>query len=144
MKYLFTFFFSLFFQVCFSQASLQGTVTDAETGEPIIFGTVAVYKLGKLIYGPSTNLEGFYSIENLNEGIYEIQFSYTNHNITKKPNRLLFKNKTSVLNAQLNIDEDAGDAVIIIRDIPIIHVDDLTQGFIFSAGQIRNMPHRGN
>ena len=34
-----------------AQTSLSGKVTDAETGEPILFGNVALYKNGNIVTG---------------------------------------------------------------------------------------------
>src|SRR6056297_3042561 len=40
-----------------AQTSLEGKVTDAESGEPIIFGSVALYKNGVLVTGKETDID---------------------------------------------------------------------------------------
>ncbi|MEO1257828.1 MAG: carboxypeptidase regulatory-like domain-containing protein [Bacteroidota bacterium] len=63
----------------FSQGTIEGVMHDAESGEPIIFGTVAIYKAGVLYTGSETDFDGLYAINELPEGIYEVLFTYTGH-----------------------------------------------------------------
>jgi outer membrane receptor protein involved in Fe transport len=53
--------------------SLQGNLTDAETGEPLIGATVLL--IGTAL-GGSTNAEGRYAVNNVPEGIYDLGVSY--------------------------------------------------------------------
>ena len=51
--------FGLFLAVgVMAQTSLQGKVTDVGSGEPIIFGNVALYQNGNLITGVETDFDG--------------------------------------------------------------------------------------
>lgn len=143
MKYLITFSLLLFFQFSFSQTSIQGTVTDAETGEPIIFGTVALYKNGSLLTGTETDLDGFYSINEIEEGIYDVEFSYTVYAIKKVTGILIIKGKTNQLNVKIYAHEERIHACgFSCGERSIYRQGNLTQGFSFSAEEIRRLPHR--
>ena len=48
-----------------AQSSLEGKVIEAESGEPVIFGNVAIYKNGVLITGTETDFDGNYSMSNI-------------------------------------------------------------------------------
>jgi len=77
MKYriflLITFILSLFLSDSSAQSSIQGKVTDESTGEPIIIGTVALYKDHSLVTGTDTDFDGNYFFSDLNPGIYDIE-----------------------------------------------------------------------
>ncbi len=61
---------------CFSlaQSSLQGKVTDAETGEDLIGANVVFEKNGVFRNGTSTDFEGSYNVK-LDPGIYDVKVS---------------------------------------------------------------------
>jgi len=63
-----------------AQTSLSGKVTDAETAEPIIFSTVALYKNDVLITGTESDVDGNYSFSNIDPGTYDLLVSYTGYN----------------------------------------------------------------
>lgn len=62
-----------------SQTSLQGKVTDAHSGEPVILGTAALYQNGAVVAGTQTDFKGYYSFIELNPGTYDAVFSYTGY-----------------------------------------------------------------
>ena len=63
---------------------IYGTVTDAETGEPILFGDVMVYKNGKLVKGTQTNFSGEYKFDNgLPNGVLDLVFKYVGYTDVK-------------------------------------------------------------
>lgn len=59
----------------FAQGKIEGTATN-EKGEPIEFGNIILNQNGKLVTGTTTDLEGFYSFNELEDGEYEIIVSY--------------------------------------------------------------------
>jgi len=56
--------------------SLQGVVTEQETGEPVMFANVALYKNGALVTGVQTDYDGKYSFNDIDPGTYDAKFSY--------------------------------------------------------------------
>ena len=143
MKTVFIFLASVLISFgAFSQTILQGNLSDAETGEPIIFGTVALYQQGVLITGVDTDFDGFYSVTELNAGTYDVVFSYTGYQDFKVTNLVIQSGKPNRLNAKMS----AGVEMILYCPSwcparPLISRDDLTQGFKFDAREISRIGH---
>lgn len=67
-------FFVLF---CFAQTgTLKGKITDKKTGELLPFVNISLMQNGKPVGGTSSNINGIYSLKNLDEGVYDLRFSY--------------------------------------------------------------------
>ncbi|MEM9991866.1 MAG: carboxypeptidase-like regulatory domain-containing protein, partial [Bacteroidota bacterium] len=62
-----------------AQGTLRGNVYDAESGEPIIYGNVRV--VGSSL-GATTDIDGFFSIANVNAGTYKLVASYIGYDST--------------------------------------------------------------
>ena len=107
MKSIFTQFFTLVFLISsfcgISQTSLEGIVTDAKTGEPIIFGTVALYKNEVIVSETETNLTGKYFFSNIESGIYDIKSSYIGYTSKVKNGIIIKPQITNRLNFSLKI-----------------------------------------
>ena len=126
----------------FGQTSLEGTVTDAETGEPIIFGTVALYRSDVLITGTETDFDGYYSLTELDAGTYDVVFSYTGYQDFKITDVIVTSGKVNPLDAKIssgiNIDLD----IVVKYERPLVSKDETTQGKVFSSEEIQNLPTR--
>ena len=79
INFLFIFSFLCLPILMHSQTILEGNITDDESGEPIIFGTIAIYQNDVLITGTETDFEGYFSFTDLKSGIYDVVFSYTGY-----------------------------------------------------------------
>jgi hypothetical protein len=55
---------------------IRGNVYDQDSGEPIMFGTVV---LEGTDFGTNTDIDGFFSFSNLEDGSYTIQVSYVGY-----------------------------------------------------------------
>ncbi len=124
-----------------AQTTLQGTVTDAETGEQIIFGTVALYKNDVLITGTETDFDGFFSITELDPGTYDVIFSYTGYQDQKITGVLVNSGKANQLNAKISSGVNL-DVIVVTYERELVSKDETTQGKVFSAEEIRNLPTR--
>ncbi|RMF25350.1 MAG: TonB-dependent receptor [Bacteroidetes bacterium] len=120
--------------------SLQGKVTDADTGEPIIFGNVAVYKNGVLITGTDTDLDGNYSINPLDPGTYEVEFSYTGYQSKKYEGVVVNAGKANRLDATLSAGVTLQEVEVVDYVVPLIEQDNTTQGGTLTSEQIRQLP----
>lgn len=69
----------LFASQAFSQGTLRGNVYDAETGEPIIYGNL---RLEGTTQGATTDLDGFFSIANVEVGTYKLIATYIGYDST--------------------------------------------------------------
>ncbi len=125
-----------------SQTSLQGTVTDAENGQPIIFGTVALYKNGVLATGTETDLDGFYSITELDPGKYDLVFSYTGYQELKVEGVEVLAGKANKLDAKIRtgLTLCCGPVCGFFR--PLIQLDETTQGIVFDQEELKHLPYR--
>ncbi len=141
MKLLPTIFFSfLAIGASLAQATLQGQVNDAKTGEPIIFGMVAVYQNGVLITGFQTDFDGNYTINEIPEGSYEVVFSYTGYSDYKVTGVEILEGKSNVLKTQLTRRTES--SCIAGYRPPLIRLHDTTQGFKFTSEQMSKMAFR--
>ena len=62
--------------ISFAQQSISGTITDADTGEPLLGVTVLVQGTNK---GTVSDFDGNYFINNLDAGDYVLEVSYTGY-----------------------------------------------------------------
>jgi len=62
-------------QMAAMMGQVTGTVTDAETGEPIPSATVALYRDGEFITGTAAGPNGAFEVGSLRPGTYEVRIS---------------------------------------------------------------------
>ena len=71
-------------------SSIQGIITDAESGELLPFANVVLLQNGKLISGATTDINGLYKMGDLLPGDYEFQVSYVGYE-KQVPKRITLK-----------------------------------------------------
>ena len=109
---------------CFSgisQTSLQGKVTDADSGEPIILATVALYRSGVLVTGTETDFDGFYSINELDPGTYNVVFSYTGYQEINVSGVVVSAGKANKLDAKMSAGVTLTEVVVKYTRPPVEH-----------------------
>ena len=123
-----------------AQTSLEGKVTDAATGESIIFGTVALYKNDVLITGVETDLDGNYFFSDIDPGTYDVEASYIGYTPQRQVEVLVKAGRTNRLD--FNLSEGVlMDAVEIVEyKVPLIEIDNTTSGATVTAESIRSLP----
>ncbi len=124
-----------------AQTSLQGKVTDAESGQPIIFGTVALYKNGVLVTGTETDLDGFYSLTALDPGTYEVEFSYIGYSSVRITNVQVSAGKANKLDQKLSSGITI-ETIIVTWTKPLVEQDNTTQGQTLTSEEIKKLPTR--
>lgn len=60
--------------------TIRGDVFDEETGDPIMYGNVLIRETGT---GVNTDLDGFFSLSNLEPGTYTLVFTYIGYDSTR-------------------------------------------------------------
>lgn len=136
---LFTFFSCT---TIFSQTSLEGKVVDAKTGEPILFGTVTLYKNNVLVNGIETDLDGNYFFSDIEPSTYDVQASYIGYTPQKQINVVVKAGRTNRLDFALS-EGVLMDAVEIVEyTVPLIEIDNTTSGFSVTAESIRTLPSK--
>ncbi len=124
-----------------AQTSLKGQVTDADNGQPIIYGTVALYKNGVLVTGAETDFDGYYSITELDPGTYDVEFSYTGYQTQRVEGVAILEGKSNILNVQLQPGITI-ETVVVTWKKPLIEKDNTTQGQILTSEEIQKIPTR--
>lgn len=61
------------------QSALQGSISDNETGEPIPFANVIIFKNGEMITGTTTDFNGRYTIKPIKSGYYDVKVSFVGY-----------------------------------------------------------------
>lgn len=61
--------------ICFSTttSSIEGTLSNVVTGEPIVFATIVLYKNDRAVTAVATDLDGNYLFKELASGVYELK-----------------------------------------------------------------------
>jgi len=95
-------------------ATIQGQVTDASTGKPLVGANLIVVGTQ---YGTATDLYGFYKIKDLSPGEYTLRISYIGYKTSKVNVELKNKDEVIELNVKL--------------EVPVIYLDSIsTPGLI--------------
>jgi outer membrane receptor protein involved in Fe transport len=123
-----------------SQSSLEGKVTDATSGEALIFANVILFKNGNLITGAQTDLDGNYVFSSIDPGTYDVEASYTGYPSQRQTGVLILAGKAIRLDFKLDVGLLLDIVEVIAYKVPLIEQDNTTQGGIKTAEQIRNLP----
>jgi len=125
-----------------AQTALQGKVTD-DTGEPIIFGSVALYQNGVLETGTETDFDGNYSFTNLDPGTYDVKVTYVGYSPQEIRGVKVFAGKANKLDVEITSDAVNLDEVVVVDyKVPLVEQDNTTQGTTITSDQIKNLPTR--
>ncbi|RLD22422.1 MAG: TonB-dependent receptor [Bacteroidetes bacterium] len=144
MKNFTAFIALMFVSVSFlsAQSSLEGKVIEAATGEPIIFGNVALYKNGVLITGTETDFDGNYSMSNIDPGTYDVEATYIGFQPLRQTGVIVLAGKAIKLDFELSTGVLLDVVTIIEYTVPLIDQDNTTTGGIVTSEKIQNLPIR--
>jgi outer membrane receptor protein involved in Fe transport len=124
-------------------ATLQGTITDQETGEPIPFANIVAERGGTQVGGATSDFDGRYSIRPIEPGRYDIKATYVGYrpliiqNVTVSANQIRFLDvkmePTAIALEEFEVREYA---------VPLIDKDQTSSGATITAEEIAKMPNR--
>lgn len=123
-----------------AQTSLEGKVTDQETGEPVLFATVALYKNGVLVTGTDTDLDGNYAFTNIDPGTYDVEFSYVGYQTQRQAGVFVNAGRANKLDIQLSSGINLEEVVVVDYEVPLVEQDNTTTGGTITSENIRQMP----
>jgi hypothetical protein len=131
-----------FFGNMIAQTTLEGKVTDAKNNESIIYGTIALYRGGVLITGTETDADGNYFLSDVQPGTYDMEASYVGYTTQRQTGIIIKAGRTNRVNFVLTDDANILDLGIEIKvyKIPLIEIDNTTQGTTVTAEKIRALP----
>lgn len=142
----------LFLGLCFflpslvltAQTALSGKVTDEDTGEPVEFATVALYRNGVLITGTETDAKGNYNFPDIDPGTYDVETSFIGYQSQRITGVKVLAGKVNKLDMKIG----AGGGVVLDEiqvveyRVPLIEQDNTTSGQVITSETIRNLPTR--
>ncbi|HRQ30175.1 MAG TPA: carboxypeptidase-like regulatory domain-containing protein [Saprospiraceae bacterium] len=131
------------FSLSFAQTSLEGKVVDKDTKEPIMFGTVALYKGNTLVTGTETDMDGNFILSNLDPGTYDLEARYVGYTTARQTGVIVLAGRVNRLNFEIGTEGQVLDEVVITEfKAPLIEIDNTTSGGTVTSEKIKNLPSR--
>jgi hypothetical protein len=126
-----------------STGSLEGKITDQSNKQPLMFANVSLYKTGSATpeTGTETDLDGNYSISNLDPGKYDIEVSYVGYTAQKITGVTIYSGEIIRKNVEL-LEGVTTEVIEIVYVEPMIRADNTTQGRKLSSEDIANLPSK--
>lgn len=118
---------------------IRGQVIDAETKEPIPFANIFLEETKQ---GVTTDFDGNFTINNVAPGNYTLQSQYIGYSSFKAP--LEVKNNEGLMASIEIVQNTAVLDAIVVKDykVPMIEMDNTTQGQTLTSKQIRKLSKR--
>lgn len=144
MKRLITVLFFLLLLPCIVLAGttgkLKGKVTDKQTGDPLIGANVLIVGTS---FGAATDVNGDYTINNLEAGAYEVKFSYIGYQAKTISNIRINSDLTTELNTQLAPEGIEVGEVLVVAEKQLINKYNTNANRITTSDDIKVLPVRG-
>lgn len=125
-----------------AQTALEGKVTDADNGDPMISATIQLFKEGVFIQGTVADFDGNYYFANIDPGIYDIQADYTGYPPQKLTGIPILAGQTNKVDIELSAGINLDIVTVVAYEVPLIETDKTTSGQTLTSEQIRNLPTR--
>jgi len=119
--------------------SIKGKIVDEATRQPLVGADVFLINS---TYGASTDINGFFVIENVEEDVYKLQVDYLGYQSAVKTDVRVIRNKRTFLE-ELGLEQASvkGDAVEIVESISFGDSDEApVSSFGYSREEIRRAP----
>ncbi len=128
--------------VAFAQGSgrLIGLVSDAETGEPLLGANVIIVGSS---FGAATDLDGNYTIMNLDAGTYEVKASFLGYQTTITSNVRVTGGLTTYIDFKLSSTDISTQTVTVVAQKELIKKDATSSIRTVSSEDIDILPVRG-
>ena len=120
--------------------SLEGKITDKNTGETVPFANVVAKRNGNQIAGVTTDFDGNYNIKPLDPGTYDLIVSFVGYGQVTLEGIVVSSNKITFRDVQLSEGIDI-EEVVIKDEKPLLDPDNLG-GKTVTSEEIRSMPTR--
>jgi outer membrane receptor protein involved in Fe transport len=116
---------------------IAGTVRDAQSKEPLIGASVVVVETKQ---GAKSNLEGDYSVLNVQPGTFTVRVSYLGYKTKVIENVRVRVDYTTTLNVDMEVESVVGQEVVIRAERPLIVKDQTYTAATISAEEIKTLP----
>jgi outer membrane receptor for ferrienterochelin and colicin len=123
--------------------TLNGRVTDANTGEPIPFANIVIELNGSTVTGGTTDFDGNFSIKPIPAGKYDVVASYVGYAAVKVTNVQIPAGKITFQNFTLKpAAEILKEVEVVEYKVPLISKDQTSSGGTVTSEEIAKMPGR--
>ncbi len=118
-----------------NRSKIQGRVTDAQTGEPLIGVNILLLNTS---FGAATNVEGRFTIINIPVGTYTVQASMVGFNKEKIVGVLVSADRVTSLDIALSSSVLTGEEVIVVAERNKLHNEVSNTQLVVTDDQINN------
>lgn len=126
----------------YTQTTINGKITDEDTGDELIGANVVLYKAGTYRFGASTDYNGNYRM-NVDPGTYDMEVTYLGYSTSKISGVLINSGQENKVDATLGGGgEEAIDIPVVVFKSyrkPLIHQGRTSTGAIISSKEIRQL-----
>jgi len=122
--------------------TLKGTLTDAETGEPLPFVNIVLQKGDRQVTGSATDFDGKYTIKPIPPGVYDVLVSFVGYNSKRIEGVQINNDKISFVDIKLDAGVKLEEFEVIEYNVPLIQKDGGSSGGTVSREDIKKMPGR--
>ncbi len=122
--------------------TLQGTVKDKKSSEPIPFTSIVVENQGARVAGGQSDFDGNYKISPIDPGTYDVTVSYVGYQPMKITGVIVNSNKITFQNFELNSGVELEKVEVVRYKVPLIDKDGGATGQTVTRDQIAKMPTR--
>ncbi|NBV31064.1 MAG: TonB-dependent receptor [Bacteroidetes bacterium] len=119
-----------------TKGKIAGTVVD-ESGETLIGVQVFIEGTTR---GALTDIDGKYTIINLDPGIYTVVFRYIGFATVRVENVEVIVDKTTTVDATLVEETIEGQEIVVTAERPIVEKDRTTTTSVITASQLQDLP----
>jgi TonB dependent receptor-like, beta-barrel/CarboxypepD_reg-like domain/TonB-dependent Receptor Plug Domain len=119
---------------------IQGKVTDLQTGQPLIGANVIVVGTN---FGAATDVNGEFTIDHLDPGVYEVKASYIGYQNVTTSNVRVSADLTTTLNFQLPAQGVQVGEVHVVAQRPLVNTSNTNAIRVTTSEQIDALPIRG-
>ena len=120
--------------------SLEGKISDKNTGEPVPFANVVAKRNGNQIAGVTSDFDGNYTIKPLDPGTYDISVSFVGYGAVTLEGIVVSSNKITFRDVKISEGIDI-EEVVIKDEKPLLDPDNLG-GKTVTSEEIKAMPTR--
>ena len=120
--------------------SLEGKITDKNTGEPVPFANVVAKRNGNQIAGVTSDFDGNYTVKPLDPGTYDISVSFVGYGAVTLEGIVVSSNKITFRDVKISEGIDI-EEVVIKDEKPLLDPDNLG-GKTVTSEEIKTMPTR--
>ncbi|MBK6411001.1 MAG: carboxypeptidase regulatory-like domain-containing protein [Flavobacteriales bacterium] len=122
--------------------TLQGTVKDKKSAEPLPFVSIVLENRGAKVASGQSDFDGNYKISPIEPGTYDVTVSYVGYQPTKVTGVVVNSNKITFQDFDLNSGVELSDVEVIRYKVPLIDKDGGASGTTVTRDQIAKMPTR--